>query len=194
MTIKLTAVGVPNVVVEAAHVAPEAVIDDYVEWSLRVHNTGDLGIMAAGIQNYSGLSSVTVRWQGEEYVLPPSTTQFLRIYYPDAKPNCTRIEANGEIKFETAGTYKIRILGVHQENTSWFLDDHEEFTVEAIISDLLAQFLKWLDGLKDWQKIGLIAIPAVVGGIFGISRGVRRAPPVAPPVAPPPPPVIVIRD
>ena len=176
MTIKVTAVGVPRVVVEHAFAEGLVTVDDWTQWSLRVHNAGETGIMGGAIQNYSGPGSVVVKWQGKEYELPPSTTQCMIISYTDAKPNCTRLETMGEIKYKTPGSYRLRILGVHRDNTSWFLDDHREFAVEAgkVVKSIWEMALDLWLALELWQKATIVAIPTAVVGVYGIVKAVKK--------------------
>jgi len=175
VTIKVKTVGVADVVVENAHVAPEATVDEWVNWSFRVHNIGETGIMGGMVQCYSGPSPIDFRWRGEEQELPVSDTRGKILYYTDARPECTRFETNGQIKFREEGTYVIRILGVHQEPDGWYYDDYKEFTVVVTaVRNIWDILLELWNALEDWQKLALITIPAAAIGIYGVSRAVRK--------------------
>jgi len=102
-------------------------------WSLVVHNIGILGRFAAFIVNVSGNpGDIKVTWFGKEWILPP-TNQGLRIYSAEAEPNCTRINAGGQIAFAAEGTYSVRILAQHEEDPDvWFIDDERSITVNVV--------------------------------------------------------------
>ena len=178
MTIRLREVGVAKTVIESAYVPTSVIVDRDENWNFRVHNVGETGIMGGAIQNYSGPDSIIVEWSGKEVELEPSTTRALIIYGTDPVPNCSRIEASGFVKFKTAGSYTIRILGVHRENGAWSIDDDKSFDVTAKEyvpppppKTTWEKLVEMWNSLSAWQKAALLMTPIGAVGVIYYVRG-----------------------
>jgi len=179
VTIKFKEVGAAKVTIESAYIPSDARPNEYIGWNFRVHNIGETGIMGGAIQNYSGPDSIVIRWSGKEVELEPSTTKAWILYNTDPVPNCSRIEASGEIKFKSVGSYTIRILGVHREDGDWYIDDDRSFdvTVKEYAPppppppktpwEMLVEL--W-NSLSTWQKAALLMTPIGAVGVISYVR------------------------
>ena len=177
MTIKVREVGAAKAVVESFYFPTEAEPDEYVGWNFGVHNIGETGIMGGAIQNYSGPDSIVIRWSGKEVELEPSTTKAWILYNTDPVPNCSRIEASGEVKFKSAGSYTIRILGVHREDGDWYIDDEKiisvsvrEYAPPAPPKTPWEKLVELWNSLSTWQKAALLMTPIGAVGVISYVR------------------------
>ena len=116
--------GKPRGNLESYSFPEEAEINKEYGWSMTVHNNGDAsGTIGAGIGNPSGNpGNIVVTYGGQAFEIPPG--QVLLLY--DSVGVCSRINLSGKVKFMTGGTYTIRLMGLHQEDTEWMVDTYTD--------------------------------------------------------------------
>lgn len=99
-------------------------------WNVEVHNSGTEGIYGIGVANESGNPGpIMIYREGKEYVIPPG--KYFRTSTVRAVPYCTTINVAGDVMIPTAGTYNVRLLGLHLENGLWTFDDQRNVSVRA---------------------------------------------------------------
>lgn len=168
MTIKVITNGVNGGLakgeLEAAGFPTEAQIGEYGAWNATAHNIGDTGILGLGIVNVAGNpGNIVLKVGGEETVISPN--QYLRYYYTDAKPNCTRLTVSGGIKFSSLGSYAIKAWAMHLDAGKWYYDDEKLFTVTVAEEPVEETFWEKLKKYADENPLAVVAgVGAVIGG------------------------------
>jgi len=166
VTIKVAAeTGLAKGVIEAAGFPTAAKIDTYGAWNATAHNVGDAGIFGLGIANISGNpGNIVLKVGDKETVISPG--YYLRYYYPDAKPYCTRIDVSGSIKFSAVGSYTLEALALHQISTGWIIDDRKSFAVTVTKEEVPEPtFWEKLQKYVDEHPLSVVVgIGTVIGG------------------------------
>ena len=165
MTIKvLVEVGLAKGVVEAAGFPTAAEIDVYGAWNATAHNIGDTGVFGLGIVNTGGNpGNIVIKVNEEETVI--SQDQYLRYYYVDAKPYCTRISMSGAIKFTSIGSYTIKVWGMHLDAGVWYYDDEKIFKV-TVTTEPPPEPTFW-EKLKKYADENPLSVVVGVGAVLG---------------------------
>lgn len=162
LTIKVLAVGLAKGVIETVGFPTTAQIDEYKAWNATVHNIGEAGVFGLGVVNAVGPGNIVLKVAGEETVISPG--YYLRYYYTEAKPNCTRLTQSGEVKFSAVGTYTIKIWGMHKDAETWYYDDEKVFTV-TVEEELIVPTL-W-EKLKKFIEENPLAVAVGLGSVVG---------------------------
>lgn len=102
----------------------EAEVDRDAEWAMTVHNNGGAsGVIWAGINNRSGNpGAIVITRGGVEYTVEPGYVLII----PLSTSVCMRLEASGLVRFATEGSYIIRLIGGHKEDTQWYMDTYAD--------------------------------------------------------------------
>ena len=91
----------------------EALVGEWKDWVLIVHNEGAEGVGGGAIGNAEGNpGSITIEFMGKYFEVKPG--QRLTMYDKSWK-NCEYLDLRGRVKFNAPGTYKIVLMAVHQE-------------------------------------------------------------------------------
>jgi len=162
LTIKVTTAGLAKGVIEAVNFPIAAQVDEYKAWNATVHNIGETGLLGLGVVNAAGPGSIVLKVAGEETVISPG--YYLRYYYPEAVPNCTRLTQSGEVKFSAVGAYTIKIWGMHGENGSWYYDDEKVFTVT--VTEEAVEPTLW-EKVKKYAEENPLAVAVGIGAVVG---------------------------
>jgi len=115
--------GKPHGHIEDYSFPTSATVDESKAWSMKIHNNGDAsGEICAGIANMPGNPGdveVYCNETGETRTIPPG--YILRIY--GTRDVCSRVSVSGTVKFKAEGSYTIRLVGGHREDTTWIDDE-----------------------------------------------------------------------
>lgn len=165
-------------IIEAANFPPETKIGEPTAWNAIVHNIGADGRIAIGIANESGNpGNITVTWKGSDIKIPPG--YYLRIYTINPMPNCYRIDESGSAAFSGLGNYNISVLALHEENTSWVIDDLRSFVVIVTeappppLPSLWDQIIKAWNGLAGYQKALIVGTP-ILGATVIVAKPFKK--------------------
>ena len=127
--------------------AGKAVLEDYtfppspfvprvltgVEYPVRllIHNVGSPGIIAGGVVNSSGNPGTFTYFDGSAIEISPG--HYVRSASSADVPNCNRIDINKKIRFNSAGTYAIKLWAMHEEAGNWVYD--QEVNLSITVTD-----------------------------------------------------------
>lgn len=168
MTIKVLEMGVAKGVLEAVSFPIAAKVGVFKAWNALVHNLGDTGVFALGIVNASGPGTIIVKDSDGENSISPG--YYVRWVHMDAdgnyvaKPNCTRIAVDAEVKFPVIGIYNIKIWGLHLEGGSWYYDAERIFTV-TVTEEEEPEPTKW-EELETFLKENPLAVAIGLGSVI----------------------------
>ena len=104
-----------------------------VEYPVRllIHNVGSPGIIAGGVVNSAGNPGTFTYFDGAEITISPGA--HVRTASSAEVPNCNRIDINRKIRFNSAGTYAIKLWAMHEEAGNWFYD--QEVNLSITVTD-----------------------------------------------------------
>ena len=97
---------------------------------LLVHNIGSSGVIAGGVVNSSGNPGTFTYFDGSEISISPGS--YVRSASSGDVPNCTRIDINKKIRFNSAGTYAIKLWALHEEAGKWKYDQEVPLVVTVV--------------------------------------------------------------
>ena len=99
-------------------------------WNANVHNVGTDGQIALGILNALGNpGNIVITWDSQETIINPD--YYFRIYTSNPVANCFHLITSGMIRFDTVGTYTIKLWGMWYNETEnkWYYNSTEEITL-----------------------------------------------------------------
>ena len=97
-------------------------------WDVTIRNSGTTGRIGFGVVNNAGNpGNMVFSWQGEETIISPGI--YFRIETIESVPNGFEMALSGSVRFEVAGSYAIRIWGMHEEAGTWYYDEEIPITV-----------------------------------------------------------------
>ncbi len=94
---------------------------------LLVHNVGSTGRIAGGVVNSAGNPGTFTYFDGAEIVVSPGA--HVRTASSAEIPNCNRIDINRKIRFNSAGTYTIKLWAMHEEAGKWYYDQQVQLLI-----------------------------------------------------------------
>ena len=103
-----------------------------VEYPVRllIHNIGTSGIIAGGVVNSTGNPGTFTYFDGAEITVSPGG--YVRSASSADVPNCNRIDINRKIRFNSAGTYAIKLWAMHEEGGKWYYDQEVNLSISVI--------------------------------------------------------------
>ena len=94
---------------------------------LLVHNVGTPGKIAGGVVNSAGNPGTFTYFDGAEIVVSPGA--HVRTASSGDVPNCNKIDINRKIRFNSPGTYTIKLWAMHEEAGKWYYDQQVQLLI-----------------------------------------------------------------
>ena len=159
-------------------------------WSFTVRNTGTDGRIGIGVVNNAGNpGNMIFTWEGNEITIAPGI--YYRLHTIGPVPNGYELSVNGNVRFESGGSYGVRIWGMHEDAGTWYYTEDIPITVTVsngngavtIPVHLFDDFklkAEWYDVRKSLtRKIGDIDTSVLVGGRLEYTVKYTQGSPIA---------------